>query len=253
MKRLTGFARHLAFAAVLVTVLGVGQEVRAAIETTATLRWSTFDYSCTSGCTLTLSNQSDSTFAWVFTPTSLDSDGPNSVSDWSSGVSATAGITGVGTATGATDASTVSATGSLSAQGYASANAIRNATVTADGAGRARFEVEFELTQTFDPGATFPDDTDSCVELQVFDDVSGFAQGEFADMANSSADLPEGGTVTQTGLLVLEFDMQDDQSLGFLGEAGTEMTIVPVPAAVWLLGSGLVAFGAIARRRERTA
>ena len=35
-------------------------------------------------------------------------------------------------------------------------------------------------------------------------------------------------------------------------ESWADFTVVPVPAAVWLFGSGLVALGAIARRRKQT-
>ncbi len=63
----------------------------------------------------------------------------------------------------------------------------------------------------------------------------------------------EFGLTTQTSGQWVAFLSSPTDMRYALYAVSEELTVIPVPAAVWLFGSGLVAFGAIARRRKQTA
>ncbi len=79
--------------------------------------------------------------------------------------------------------------------------------------------------------------------LAIFDCGTGATGSTCTGIGGSG---PNGGVPMQTA----PFPGQDPAFNGFISAGSIDAAVVPVPAAVWLLGSGLIGLVGVARRRK---
>ncbi len=76
--------------------------------------------------------------------------------------------------------------------------------------------------------------------------LSLLGQGTATNIENATGSINSGGPFDLMSVTVA-FGLTDQTGVGFSGFV--EQTVVPVPAAVWLFGSGLIGLFGIARRK----
>lgn len=235
---------RMILAATLAVGLAGGQAARAAaVETYASLDWSGFTVDV-SGTNLTWSNLSDAAYASVG-GSGLERDFEP---DWTTGTSATA-TNLLGTARAFTEPTQVTAD-IITAPQRGFALALRSATLMANGAGVVEFSVPYTLELVFSEAANPASFGEVLVELALYDGNS-LVDSVFERLSGIPSGSTGGDTITQTGVLVLAVALADGQSLDFEAAADGSVTVIPLPAPVWLFGSALFALGFIGRRKPR--
>jgi hypothetical protein len=85
-------------------------------------------------------------------------------------------------------------------------------------------------------------------------DVYSFSNYQLIESSNCLDPVPCVSSVNQTNTLSLTFDVNAGTNYFFGADAGvsgyTDVSAVPVPAAVWLFGSGLIGLIGVARRKK---
>jgi len=114
-------------------------------------------------------------------------------------------------------------------------------------------DVDFLLNTTFDStnGIDYFFTGGSVTAGSYFNTtVTTLSISSYLGLASFSADFADGGRI-EGGFLLTSGDLSGDFTGSFLtAKAGP---VVPVPAAVWLFGSGLLGLVAVARRKKTAA
>ena len=93
------------------------------------------------------------------------------------------------------------------------------------------------------------DDALANTTVDMLDDL-GFV--DILAIADASA-MSGSGSSANSQFGTIQFTLSDDESniiSGFVDSSGTAASVVPVPAAVWLFGSGLIGLVGVARRKK---
>jgi hypothetical protein len=195
--------------------------------------------------TLTLTNVTDATGAEVTSGWGVTAFGDGVVDLNESGVAtATGSISVIDPAVSLSilDSITQSSTSSGSAtDGFSSTDALTDLTISVDNFSGQVLTFSFDWNVVLQASAT--GDADAEASVDFLDDVG--AVDILYIVNDRTADLITGGSFAFE-LASAEFN----DIAGFVDTTGTATAVIPVPAAVWLFGSGLLGLVGIARRKQ---
>ncbi len=209
-------------------------------------------YDAAASFSLTLTDVTDMTGTTVTSGWSVEAFGFGTVDLFESGDASASGTTSVvdpavslSILDGITQSSTASGTAS---DGFSWTDALTDLDITVDNfSGQAlTFNFDYDIiASTFASG----DEASANATVDMLDDL-GFVN--ILAIADASA-MSGSGSADASQLGIIQFTLLDgdvNSITGFVDSYGEAASVVPVPAAVWLFGSGLLGLVVIARRKQ---
>ena len=204
-------------------------------------------YDATSEFTLTLTSVTDVSGAlvtdgWDVTALGKDFGGADLTGTGDATATGSLSVVSPAVSLNVLDSITQTSTSSGTAtDGFAATDALSDLDISVDNFSGQALTFSFEWRAVLEASATGDASAEASVDL--FDDFGAFDILEIA--THNTADIITGGS--------FEFTLLNGESnpiAGFVDTFGEATAVIPVPAAVWLFGSGLLGLVGVARRRQ---
>ena len=125
--------------------------------------------------------------------------------------------------------------------GFASTDALTDLVISVDNFSGQGLQFSFEWSAVLEASAT--GDADANASLDFLDDL-GFVD-ILEIVSENTPDITTGGSFS-----FILANGESNPISGFVDTFGSASAVIPVPAAVWLFGSGLLGLVGVARRRQ---